>query len=173
MVEKLEFSKALREARLASAAKLDAVLGVADARVLRLDALHAELEPVFAANSEAKDLFALNVQSGESPKLWLDLISSVVMEPDPRTYRLVQDQENRREVIFETSDIKAMSAYIVKYLAHRLVVHEKLARGVSPLSGKLQKPYSAIDLILVFVSGAAVGVLAFLIASMLLGRLSF
>jgi hypothetical protein len=173
MVEQLEFSKALREARLASAAKLDAVLGVADARALRLDALRAELEPIFAANADAKALFALNVQTGEMPKLWLDLISSVVMEPDPRTYRLIQDQDNRREVLFETHDLKEMATFIVRYSAHRLVAHEKLALGVSTVKDKFQKSYSAIDLIYVWFTGAAVGVLGLMIVAMLLGKLSF
>jgi hypothetical protein len=110
-----ELTKALREARLASAAKLDATLGLSDARALRLDALRAELAPIVAANAEAKALFDLNLQVGEAPKLWLDLISSVVMEPDPRTYRLVQDQENRRETLYESTKISEMSAHIVKY----------------------------------------------------------
>jgi hypothetical protein len=173
MVEQLEFSKALREARLASAAKLDAVLGVADARALRLDALQAELAPIISANADAKALFNLNVQAGEVPKLWLDLISSVIMEPNPRTYRLVQDQDNRRETLFETEDLKAMSAFIVKYLAHRIVAHEKLARGLSPVAGKFQKSYSAIDLIYVWITGAVVGVLGLMIVGMLLGKFSF
>jgi hypothetical protein len=173
MVEQLEFSKALREARLASAAKLDAVLGVADARALRLDALRAELDPIIAANADAKLLFKLNVQAGDTPKLWLDLISSVVMEPNPRTYRLVQDHDNRRENLFETEDLKAMSAFVVKYLAHRVVAHEKLARGVPALPLKLQKSYSTIDLVYVWVTGAAVGALGLLIAGMLMGKFSF
>jgi hypothetical protein len=173
MVEQLEFSKALREARLASATKLDAVLGVADARALRLDALRAELAPTIAGNADAKALFDLNVQAGETPKLWLDLISSVVMEPNPRTYRLVQDQDSRRETLFETDDLKAMAAYIVKYLAHRLVAHEKMARGASTLQPKFQKSYSAIDLVYVWITGAAVGVLGLMVVGMLLGKLSF
>jgi hypothetical protein len=172
MVERQEFSKALREARLASAAKLDAVLGVADARALRLDALRGELAPIISENQDAKALFDLNVQAGETPRLWLDLISSVVMEPNPRTYRLVQDQASRRETLFETEDLKAMTAYIVKYLAHRLVAHEKMARGVSALPSQFQKSYSAIDLVYVWIAGAVVGVLGFMIVGMLLGKLS-
>ena len=173
MVERLEFGKALREARLASAAKLDAVLGVADARALRLDALRGVLAPIIGENADARALFGLNVQSGETPKLWLDLISSVIMEPDPRTYRLVQDQDNRRETLFETEDMKAMTNYIVKYLAHRLVVHEKLVRGASPLPHQLQKSYSVVDLVYVWVTGAAFGILALMIVGMLLGKFSF
>ncbi len=173
MVEQSQFSKALREARLASAAKLDAVLGVADARALRLDALRAELAPIISENAEAKALFDLNIQAGETPKLWLDLISSVVMEPNPRTYRLVQDQDNCRETLFESDDLKAMTAFIVKYLAHRLVAHEKLVRGVSPMPNSFQKSYTAVDLIYVWITGAVVGILGLMIVGMLLGKLSF
>lgn len=168
-----ELIKALREARLASAAKLDATLGLSDARALRLDALRAELAPMVAANADAKALFDLNIQAGEAPKLWLDLISSVVMEPDPRTYRLVQDQDNRRETLFESTRINEMSAHIVKYLAHRIVAHEKMARGLSPMNDKIQKAYSTVDLVYVWITGAAFGVLGLMIVAMLLGKLNF
>ena len=168
-----ELTKALREARLASAAKLDAALGLSDARALRLDALRAELAPIVAAHAEAKSLFDLNVQAGETPKLWLDLISSVVMEPDPRTYRLVLDQDNRRETLFESANINEMSAHVVKYLAHRIVAHEKMARGLLLTSDHGQKAYSVVDLVYVWITGAAFGVLGLMIAAMLLGKLSF
>lgn len=173
MAEQLELTKALREARVASAAKLDATLGLADARALRLDALRAELLPIIASNPEARALFDLNVQAGETPRLWLDLISSVVMEPDPRTYRLVEDQDNRRETLFETDNLSAMAAYVVKYLAHRIVAHEKLARGFSPMAGQAQNSYSMVDLVYVWITGAAFGVLGLMIVAMLLGKLSF
>jgi hypothetical protein len=173
MAVEQELTKALREARLASAAKLDATLGLSDARALRLDALRAELAPIVAASAEAKALFDLNVQAGEVPKLWLDLISSVVMEPNPRTYRLMQDQENRRETLFESTHINEMSAHIVKYLAHRIVAHEKMTRGLSPAPDDTKKAYSLVDLVYVWITGAAFGVLGLMIAAMLLGKLSF
>ena len=165
--------KALREARLAAASKLDATLDLADARALRLDALRADLLPMVEGNADARALFNLNVQPGATPKLWLDLISSVVMEPDPRTYRLLQDQDNRREMLFESSDMKEMSAYIVKYLAHRMIAHEKMARGLLPMVENSSKSYSLVDLIYVWITGAIVGVLGLLIAAMHMGKLSF
>jgi hypothetical protein len=168
-----ELTKALREARLASAAKLDATLGLSDARALRLDALRAELAPIIAANADAASLFNLTVQAGETPKLWLDLISSVVMEPDPRTYRLMQDQDNRRETLFESSNMSDMRAYTVKYLAHRIVAHEKMAHGLSPMLGPVQKAYSVVDLVYVWITGATFGILGLMIVAMLLGKLSF
>jgi hypothetical protein len=173
MAVQQELTKALREARLASAAKLYATLDLSDARALRLDALRAELLPIIVANSDAAALFNLNVQAGETPKLWLDLVSSVVMEPDPRTYRLMQDHANRRETLFESTNINEMAAHIVKYLAHRIVAHEKMARGLSPMSEQFQKAYSVVDLVYVWLTGAAVGVLGLMIAAMLLGKLSF
>ena len=173
MAVEQELTIALREARLASAAKLDATLGLSDARALRLDALRAELAPIVAASADAKALFDLNVQAGEAPKLWLDLISAVVMEPDPRTYRLVQDQDSRRETLFETANINEMSAHIVKYLAYRIVAHEKMARGLSPAPNDPQKAYSVVDLVYVWITGAAFGILGLMIAAMLLGKLNF
>lgn len=173
MADPQELTIALREARLAAASKLDATLDLADARALRLDALRADLFPMVEGNADARALFNLNVQAGATPKLWLDLISSVVMEPDPRTYRLLQDQDNRREKLFESSDMKEMSAYIVKYLAHRMIAHEKLARGLSPMVEKPSRSYSIADLIYVWITGAIVGVLGLLIAAMLMGKLSF
>ncbi len=173
MADQRELTKALREARLAAASKLDATLDLADARALRLDALRAELLPLVQSNADARALFNLNVQPGATPKLWLDLISSVVMEPDPRTYRLLQDQDSRRETLFESADMNAMSGYIVKYLAHRMIAHEKLARGLAPLPGEALKSYSLVDLIYVWITGAIVGVLGLLIVAMLMGKLNF
>lgn len=173
MADQHELTKALREARLAAASKLDATLDLADARALRLDALRADLLPLIEGNADARALFNLNVQAGATPKLWLDLISSVVMEPDPRTYRLLQDQDNRREMLFESSDMKAMSAYIVKYLAHRMIAHEKMARGGLMTPENMQKSYSLVDLLYVWVTGAMVGILGLLITAMLMGKLSF
>ena len=169
MAEQLELTKALRQARLAEASKLDATLDLRDARALRLDALRAELMPLLV-DASAGSLFELNIQSGDKPKLWLDLISSVVMEPDPRTYRLVQDQDNRRDIFFESTDLKAMVGYVVKYLAHRIITHEKMARGLAV--PQLEK-YSLVDLVFVWVTGCAFGVLALLIAAMLMGKLHF
>jgi hypothetical protein len=173
MADAEEFTKALRDARLSAASKLDAVLGLSDARSLRLDALRAEILPVIAGNPEARSLFALTIEPGVAPKLWIDLISSVVMEPDPKTYRLLQDQDHRRETVFESSDLKAMSRFIVKYLAHRLVAREKLERTSSPSAETAQKPHAFADLVYVWLTGAVVGGLGALIIAMLLGKISF
>lgn len=81
---------ALRQARLAEAAHFEAVLDIRDAQTLRLQVLKDDLAPAVLANVEAASFIDLALVPGDPPRLWVDLITSVVMAPDPRTYRLVQ-----------------------------------------------------------------------------------
>jgi hypothetical protein len=164
---------ALKDARLAQATYLDALLDLRDAKSLRLDALRAAVVPALVDHPDARELFHLNLQDGPVPKLWVDLISSVVMEPDPRTYRLVQDRDSVRETLFESTDMNQMAAFLTRYLAHRLIAHEKLATAVSPVPPGLVNRISLAGLIFVWASGVAFGVLSLLGLAMLLGKLHF
>jgi hypothetical protein len=92
MTERDYFGVALKKARVAEAAQLEAALNIRDARALRLESLRDAVQERLGANVQARAFFDLTVQPGVRPKLWIDLISSVVMEPDPRSYRLVQDR---------------------------------------------------------------------------------
>src|SRR5262245_28849469 len=94
-------SGALRQARLAEAAHFEAVLDIRDAQTLRLQVLKDELSPVILSNAEAASFIDLALVPGDPPRLWIDLISSVVMAPDPRTYRLVQDAAAGRQTLLE------------------------------------------------------------------------
>ena len=85
MAEHDDLSGALRKARLAEAAHFEAVLGIKDSKSLRLQVLKDELIPVIAATPEAAHVFDLALVPGEPPRLWIDLISFVEMEPDYRT----------------------------------------------------------------------------------------
>jgi hypothetical protein len=173
MADHDRLTAALKDARLAEAAQLESILGLRDAKSLRLEALRAAMMPRLAGHPEARALFELNVQPGANPRLWIDLVSSVVMEPDPRTYRLVQDRDGQRETLFETTDINQMVPFVTRYLAHRMVAHEKAAAGISAgLSGKVNG-YSLGALVYVWLTGCAFGVLALLVAAMLLGKLHF
>ena len=93
MAEHDDLSGALRKARLAEAAHFEAILGIKDSKSLRLQVLKDDLAPVIAATPEAANIFDLALVPGEPPRLWVDLISFVVMEPDYRTYRLQQDNQ--------------------------------------------------------------------------------
>jgi hypothetical protein len=164
---------ALRDARLHEAAQLDAVLSLQDSRVLRLEALQAEVMPHIANYPEAKALFELNVQRGATPKLWIDLISAVVMEPDPQTYRLLQDQNGARETQFESRDINDMTAFVVKYLAHRMLAHSRIEAKVKSQSQSVPEGYTVWEMAYVWFTGCLFGGLSLLLAAMLLGKLHF
>lgn len=169
------FTKALKEARLAEAAHLDAVLDLRDARVLRLETLRETLQPQLKMNSEGNSFFELSVQAGEKPKLWLDLISAIEMEPDPKTYRLMQGKQGARECLLETQDANQMAAFALKYLAHRLIAQDKLSANLpmSALKPEQLSRYSIWDLAYVWFTGVLLGALGLLALALAYGRVQF
>jgi hypothetical protein len=173
MADHDRLTAALKDARLAEAAQLESILGLRDAKSLRLEALRAALMPSLANHPDVRALFDLQVQPGAYPRLWIDLVSSVVMEPDPRTYRLVQDRDAQRETLFETSDFNQMVAFVTRYLAHRMVAHDKAVAGISTTEPSKMGDYSLGALIYVWATGCAFGVLGLLVLAILLGKLHF
>ena len=173
MAERNSFELALREARVAEAAVLEASLNIRDARALRLESLRDAVKVKLSGHVQAQALFDLTVQPGAKPKLWIDLVSAVVMEPDPRSYRLVQDRENSRETVFETTQEAEMVSYLTRYLAHRVVVHDKAVTATSASFEKSKAGYSLLDMIYVWATGCLFGVLALITLAMYLGRLHF
>lgn len=167
--ERDSLAAALREARLAEAAHFEAALELRDSKSLRLQLLQDELLPAVRSSTEARELFDLTLVPGDPPKLWVDLVSYVVMEPDHRTYRFVQDRQDGREVLFESNAREQTVAAIRRHMAHRLVARE---RKVSALPQPVvQAGYSTAALILAWASGFAFGALALLSAALYLGIL--
>lgn len=160
---------ALREARQAEAAHFEAALELRDSKSLRLQLLKDELLPLVESSPEARDLFDLALVPGEPPKLWIDLISFVVMEPDPRCYRFLQHRQDRREILFETADRELMAAAVRRHMAHLMVARERQSAAVPP-SGPLPG-YTSASLILAWVSGFAFGALALLGLTIYIGIL--
>ncbi len=151
---------ALRQARLAEAAQAEAVAALRDAGSLRLQVLKDEM-------AGFQQPLELVVVPGETPRLWIDLITSVVMEPDPHTYRLVQD----RESVFETRDRAQMAETLKRHIAHRIIARERQVAGLSRAS--LAAPgYSVAAVIFAWLSGFSLGALALLISVILLGKLA-
>lgn len=173
MSEHDRLTGALRDARLAESAQLESVLNLRDAKSLRLETLRTSLLPLLSGHSDALKLFDLNVQPGANPRLWVDLVSSVVMEPDPRTYRLVQDHDGQRETLFESGDLDETVDFMTRYLAHRLVVHDRSVAGISNPYKDSRGGYSLASLVYVWITGCAFGVLGLLVAAILLGKLHF
>lgn len=162
-------SGALREARQAEAAHFEASLELRDSKSLRLQLLKDDLLPLLDSSPEARELFDLALIPGEPPKLWIDLISFVVMEPDHRSYRFLQHRQDRREILFETLDREQMAAAIRRHMAHLVVARERQAANL-PQPAR-QPGYSSAALILAWVSGVAFGALALLGLAIYLGLL--
>jgi hypothetical protein len=162
-------ASALREARRAEAAHFEAALELRDSKSLRLQLLKDDLLPLVNSSPEARELFDLALVPGEPPKLWIDLISFVVMEPDPRSYRFLQHRQDRREILFETADRELMAAAIRRHMAHLMVARERQSAAIPPPAPP--PGHSSASLILAWVSGFAFGALALLGAAIYLGFL--
>lgn len=167
------FSKALRKARMAEAVHLDAMSQVKDARDLRLLALRDDLLPLLADHPAAQDYVELALAPGENPRLWIDLITSVVITPDTRTYRLEQDRDGRREVLFETENLVDMRDQLLATIAHRVIASTRAAAAPRPLTPSGKPGYSFWELLYVWSTGVALGVLALIALAISLKILKF
>jgi hypothetical protein len=164
--------RAMRKARLAEAARLDAVLEVRDVEQLRLLALKDDLDPVVAERPEARAFFDLALSGGTPPRLWIDMVTHVAMEPDPRTYRFAQDTQNGRITRFESADRAEMAQQVIDYMAHRLIERERLqaAQERRPEISGQAPGLQALSLFFAWISGFALGVLALFVVGVLLAR---
>jgi hypothetical protein len=168
---KLNFDEALRQARVAESAHLDVALDMRDSQTLRLQALKLDLVGLIEANAEARKFFDLAVVQGDPPRLWIDLITAVIMDPNPRTYKLFQDTQDGRETLFETENRAEMAEKIKTYMAHRLVARERQMAAQTPIRGDTQG-FSTAALILAWLSGLVIGALGLFAAAMLVTRLT-
>jgi len=91
------------------------------------------------------------------------------MAPDPRTYRLVQDGPAGRRTLFETADRVEMADRIKQEIAHRLITREREKTSVAAPKAALMG-YSTGALILAWLSGFSIGVLALFVAGILITR---
>ena len=166
------FVKALKKARLSEAAQLDAITNLRDAGTLRLEALRDALLPQLRDNAQAQAMFELNVQDGDRPRLWIDLVSAVEMWPDPKTYALTQHRDGHRETLFETRDLQEMQRFALGYLAHRMVAKERMAAGLR--ERRVGGPrYSLSEMIYVWLTGLLFGVLGLVAWALATGHLKF
>jgi hypothetical protein len=165
-----KLDEALRQARLKESAHFEATLDIRDAQTLRLQVLKDDLAPIVASRHESRDFFDLALVAGDPPRLWLDFVTSVVMAPDPRTYRLIEDGHGGRETLFETQDRAAMVERIRQHMAHQLIIRAR--RMVkSPPEAPRRTGYSAGALILSWLSGFTLGILALFLIGILISRL--
>ena len=162
----------LRQARLAEAAHHEAVLALRDGKSLRLQVLKDDLAPIVASSPDVAQAFDLALIPGENPKLWIDLVTAVVMEPDHRTYRLVQDSQAGREMLLETADRTEMTERIKLHMAHRIIARERQIAATGPVA-QVAPAYGTGAVILAWLSGFALGVLVLLVSAIYMKILNF
>ncbi len=158
----------VRRARLAQAAHFDALVDVRDAQTLRLSALHADLKVKLGKNQQLASLLPLQMENGFPPRLWIDDISFVIMEPDPRTFTLMRQDASGRETIFSTRQMPEMIAKLQEYASHRLIEKQR-SEAASGNSGGAANA----QIVMAWLTGFTFGVLGMLILGYLLGRISF
>jgi hypothetical protein len=147
---------ALRRARLAEAARAEAMSGVNDAQVLRLQVLKDDLAPVASELKGIAGLVDLVLIPGETPRLWIDPVVQVVMAPTPQTYRLIQDVSSGQDILLETADRRQMAERIKQHIAHRFLARERLIAGNPPAPLK-SVGYSTKALVFAAIFGILIG----------------
>lgn len=157
--------QALQDARAKESARLEAMFNVQDLRTLRLMNLHDLIEPELAQDALTKALFNLNLEPGETPRLWLGLTSSIVMEPDPKTYRLVNMTEAARETLFETTDMLAMKGFALRHMAFQIIEQRR-----KPSRRVTQPRNSIFPLAFMWLTGVVCGIAGLTVCDLLIKR---
>ncbi|KQZ87046.1 hypothetical protein ASD64_06225 [Mesorhizobium sp. Root157] len=122
-------SDAIREVKNGFADRDDVVVDMREAHRMRLELMAAELAPVFAEAPSDMDNFDFAISSGLQPRLWIDAVSHVAMGRDRRTFRFVRDTRLGRVVLAESTDMKTVAAQVTRYIAERIVEHERMKDG--------------------------------------------
>jgi hypothetical protein len=116
---------ALRQARIESAERTGVIVDLRDAEVARLEALNEALDPLFKDIPSDVELFDRGISRGEPARLWIDIVSYVIMGRDKRTYRFLQDGRHGRIILAESPDTGAIVEAVTKYVARRLIERER------------------------------------------------
>lgn len=116
---------AVRQARIEVAERTSVVVDLRDAEVARLEIVNEALDPIFAELPPEIELFDRGISRGDTPRLWIDAVTHVMMGRDKRVYRLVQDTSYGRRVLEESSEVAPIVAAVTNYVARRLVERER------------------------------------------------
>ena len=160
-----EMDKALLHMRQAESAHFDAAMAIRDAETLRLYALKQDIEPLLQGHAEITDFLAPALYTGTPPRLWIDLTSYVVMQPDPRTYRLVQDTRDGHHTLAETADRDQMVRNLRDFIAHRTITRQRELSAAPHPTNPPPAGHSTAALILAWLAGFSLGVLGLLVVA--------
>ncbi len=116
--------KAMQRMRLSQAERNNALFDLKELEVARLTILADELKPLF--KQIPKDSrFACAIVETTKPRLWIDILSYVVMASDRRRYKLIRERIDTIETIHTTVDYHEMADVVENYIAARLVEKER------------------------------------------------
>jgi hypothetical protein len=110
----------------------------------------------------------LQLEDGFPPRLWLDNISFVIMEPDPRTFRLMCQDQTHHETVFETRDMPEMIARVRDYASNRLIERQRSDASSDDAGSRFSS-----QIFMAWLAGFVFGVLALLMLGVMTGRISF
>ena len=84
------------------------------------------------------------------------------MEPDPKTYRLVQDSQGERDTLLETADRAELVERLKHLMAHRIIARSRQMASAHE-TVVARRTYSLGSLVLSFLGGLALAlVLSFI-----------
>jgi hypothetical protein len=159
--------EAVRQTRIEMAEKSGVVVDLRDAEQARLELLNDALDPLFDETPPEIDLFDRGISRGDTPRLWIDAIAHVMMGPDKRVYRLVQDTSYGRRVLAEAGETGPIVEAVTQYIARRLVERERTLAD-QPLADPRRERRSRRGTVKAFLLGLIFGVLALVAAIWLL-----
>ena len=117
------------------------------------------------------ELFDRGISRGDTPRLWIDAVSHVVMGRDKRHYRFVMDGRYGRKMLAESTEIPDIVDAVTRYVAGRLIERERALTDHSiPLPGKAQRGLRDLRshmrwrLTRMFIFGLIMGCLALFVA---------
>jgi len=161
-----KLSDVMRDVKNAAADRGDVVVEMREAGRMRLELLAQELEPFFAEVPRDIEWFDFALSSGAQPRLWIDAVSHVGLGRDRRTFRFVTDTRLGRIVLAETTDLNVVAEQVRRYVAERLIEHQKAMAGetkailprVELPAGKRRSGWGAfLHGLLLFIAGAIFG----------------
>jgi hypothetical protein len=176
-VESAPLKDAVRQARVDSAERSGVMSDLRDAESVRLEMLNEALNPVFTELPDDVELFDRGITGGDTPRLWIDAVSHIVMGRDKRQFRFLQDGRYGRKILAETSDLQEIVQAVTRYVANRLVERERaISDKLAPMPGETYEDLKAIrtrrrwSLLRMFILGLIIGSFALFCALWLAAR---
>ena len=168
------FETALKQARLAEAAHIDALVALKDGKALRLDHLRSKLLQGLPEEHGLRRLIDLRLAPGEAPRLFLDLATSVGMGADGRSFELQQDNQGDRIMTYETPDADAMFRQILKLQAHQFIAESRKSQTAESHAANTHEHETGwISILYIWLTGFIFGASALAAWSIYTGKLGF